>query len=288
MLRPALIVHGGAGTPDPLLAEDQRRGCLAALERGWALLVHGGDALAAVCEAVAVLEDDPTFNAGIGSCLTAEGTVEMDASVMEGTRLRAGAVGVVGAVPNPVRLARAVLEEGRSVLLCGPATETYARVRSLPTCRPQELVTERQMLRWKRRQSCGATVGAAAVDGAGHVAAATSTGGILGKEPGRVGDSAVIGAGTYADDEGGAVSATGDGEAIIRIAMAKRAVDALRAGGAPDTVATEAIAHLEARAQGHGGVVIVDASGRVGYAFNTAHMTVGYMRADLGEAVAIV
>jgi beta-aspartyl-peptidase (threonine type) len=108
------------------------------------------------------------------------------------------------------------------------------------------------------------------------------------KEPGRVGDSAVIGAGTYADDEGGAVSATGDGEAIIRIAMAKRAVDALRAGGAPDTVATEAIAHLEARAQGHGGVVIVDASGRVGYAFNTAHMTVGYMRADLGEAVAIV
>jgi beta-aspartyl-peptidase (threonine type) len=288
MLRPALIVHGGAGTPDPLLADAQRRGCLAALARGWGLLARGGDAVEAVCEAVAVLEDDPTFNAGVGSCLTSAGTVEMDASVMEGARLQAGAVGVVQTVRNPVRLAFAVLREGRSLLLCGPATDAYARARSLPTCRMQDLVTDRQVQRWKRGHSSGATVGAAAVDQAGHVAAATSTGGILGKEPGRVGDSALIGAGTYADDEGGAVSATGDGEAIIRIAMAKRAVDALRCGTPPDSVAREAIGHLQARAQGRGGVVIVDPLGNVGYAFNTAHMTVGYMRADLNEAVAFV
>jgi beta-aspartyl-peptidase (threonine type) len=290
MLRPALIVHGGAGGADPELSAAHHAGCTAAVRAGWQVLSCGGSALDAVCEAVAVLEDAPAFNAGVGSCLTSSGSVEMDATVMEGSVLRAGAVTVVGTVRNPVRLARAIMEDGRHVFLAGPAAEAFARIHGVATCTPQELVTERQLQRWQQRdtaasETSGGTVGAAAVDRVGHVAAATSTGGIFCKLPGRVGDSAVIGAGTYADDALGAASATGHGEAIMRVVLAKSVVDWLRDGSEPARAAHQGIMALHRRVAGRGGIVIVDSLGRLGHACNTSHMTVGYMRPDLSGYV---
>ena len=285
MLRPALIIHGGAGSAPPELCAAQRAGCATALAAGWKVLWAGGGALDAVCAAVAVLEDDAAFNAGLGSCLTAAGTVEMDAAVMEGSALRAGAVAVVRTVRNPVRLARAILEQGRHVLLAGPEAETFARAHGVETCAPEALVTEAQRQRWRERQAPLGTVGAAAVDGNGHVAAATSTGGISGNLPGLVGDSALIGAGTYADDRLGAASATGEGEAIMRIVLTKSVVDALRDGNAPALAAHYGIRLLGERTAASGGIVVVDALGRLGYASNTPHMTFGYMRPDFADYV---
>ena len=289
-MRPALIIHGGAGVANPELSAAQRAGCSAALAAAWRALVSGGSAADAVCEAVAQLEDDPTFNAGVGSCLTSAGTVEMDAAVMDGAGLRAGAVAAVRTVRNPVRLARAVMDDGRHVLLAGAGADIFAATCGVPTCAPQELITERQLRRWQQwhdqlTPAASGTVGAAAVDRDGHVAAATSTGGIFHKHPGRIGDTPVIGAGTYADDRLGAASATGDGEAIIRLGLAKFVISDLSGGTAPDRAAQQGIRELGHRVRGAGGIIVVDPLGRFGYAYNTAHMTIGYMRADLDEFV---
>jgi len=287
MPRPALIIHGGAGSVRLDTSATQVPGCTAALRAGWQVLVNGGSALDAVCEAAAVLEDDPNFNAGLGSCLTSSGTVEMDAAVMEGAALRAGAVAIVCSVCNPVRLARAILEDGQHVMLAGPEAEAFARARGLRSCRPEELVTPAQRQRWQQRrdETSGGTVGAAAVDRDGHVAAATSTGGIFYKLPGRVGDSAIIGAGTYADDTLGAASATGHGEAIMRAVLAQSVVDGLRGGSDPELAARCGINRLAQRTASAAGIIVVDPLGRFGYAYNTEHMTVGYMHADLSDLV---
>jgi beta-aspartyl-peptidase (threonine type) len=287
MLRPVLIVHGGAGSARPETSAAQVPGCTAALRAGWEVLVNGGSALDAVCEAVAMLEDDPHYNAGLGSCLTASGTVEMDAAVMDGAGLRAGAVAVVRTVCNPIRLARAILEDGRHVMLAGPAADTFAQSHGLKSCDPQDLVTYGQRQRWRQRhdESSTGTVGAAAVDRDGHTAAATSTGGIFYKLPGRVGDSAVVGAGTYADDTRGAASATGHGEAIIRVALAKAVLDRLADGSEPERAARSGIDQLARRTASSAGIIVVDPLGRFGYAHNTEHMTVAYMRADLPDFV---
>ena len=287
VLRPALLVHGGAGVALPELAADWRAGCAAAVDAGWRILADGGGALDAVSTAVAALEDTPAFNAGVGSCLTSDGTVEMDASVMQGAGRRAGAVGVVCGVRNPVRLARAVMEDGRHVLLAGASAEAFAAARGIARCDPAALVTDRQLQRWRQRHEVGdtGTVGATAVDRAGHVAAATSTGGIFFKLPGRIGDSAIIGAGTYADDALGAASATGDGEAIMRAVLTKYAVDHLRDGSHPATVAQRTIRYLTRQAGGCGGIIVVDPLGRFGYACSTPHITVGYMRPDFATPV---
>ncbi|OFV89812.1 MAG: hypothetical protein A3J75_03575, partial [Acidobacteria bacterium RBG_16_68_9] len=222
MQRPAIIIHGGAGRGSSDLAREQCDGCADAVAAGWRILADGGSAVEAAVAAVTVLENDPHFNAGVGSCLTATGTVEMDASVMDGSRLVGGAVGAVSTVVNPVRLARAVMDDGRHVLLVGGGAEPFARAHGLPTTSPEQFITERQRRRWSAGAGEGpGTVGAVAVDATGHVAAATSTGGLTHKLPGRVGDSALIGAGTYADDRAGAASATGHGEAIILTGLAK-------------------------------------------------------------------
>lgn len=290
-MRPTLIVHGGAGAANPELSTAQRAGCSAALAAGWRALVGGGSAVDAVCEAVAQLEDDPHFNAGVGSCLTSEGTIEMDAALMGGDGLRAGAVAVVRGVLNPIRLARAIMDDGRHVLLAGPGADAFARTCGVPACAPQELITERQLRRWRQRRghpvddAHAGTVGAAAVDRHGHVAAATSTGGIFCKLAGRVGDTPLIGAGTYADDRLGAASATGDGEAIIRLGLAKLVISELGGGNAPERAAQQGIRDLGQRVRGAGGIIVVDPLGRLGYAHNTAQMIVGYMRADLSEFV---
>ena len=275
MLRPALIVHGGAGQIDADAKPDIEAGCRAAAEAGWAVLDRGGSALTAVVAAVVALEDDPHFNAGRGSVLTCAGTVETDASVMDGATLAAGACGAVSGVRNPIMLAHAILGDRQNVLLVGSGAEAFARDHAVARCGPHELITERQRERWRDRVPAGdaqGTVGAVAVDRAGHVAAATSTGGLMYKLPGRVGDSAIIGAGTYADDRAGAASATGSGEAIIRVTLAKAAVDLLRDGRDPMIAARIAVEELAARTGATAGVIVVDALGRLGCAYNSPQL----------------
>jgi len=246
-----------------------------AAEAGWAILVRGGGALDAVLAAVTMLEDDPSFNAGVGSCLTADGKVEMDASVMDGARRAGAGVAVVTTVRNPIQLAHAVLMDGRHALVAAAGAEAFARGCGLPTLAPESFITPRQRRRWEeRRPPVGGTVGAVAVDANGHVAAATSTGGLSGKLSGRVGDSAVIGAGTYADDSTGAASATGDGEAIIISGLAKAVVDGLRGGRHPALAADATLRASAERTDAVVGVIVVDRFGRLGWAHSAEHMPV--------------
>src|SRR5215218_6162706 len=225
----AIVVHGGAGgLPTDLARRDRMRsGAAAGVEAGYAVLAGGGAALAAVEAAVVVLEDDPEFNAGRGAALTEYGRVELDASMMDGTTRAAGAVAAVRGVRNPIRAARAVLDEGRHVLLVGaPATE-FAAAAGLAFESETWFVTERERLALAGLSGAArGTVGAVARDTQGRLAAATSTGGVSGQRLGRVGDSPLVGAGTWADDATVAVSCTGHGESIIRSALAHE-VDAL-------------------------------------------------------------
>src|SRR5262249_4510766 len=193
-----------------------------ALRRGWAILRRGGSALLAVEATVQAMEDHPRFNAGHGSALTEQGTVECDASIMEGDTLQAGAVGAVNGGESAIGLARRILEDGRHVLLVGDGALMFAREQGLPLCAPETLVTDRQRRALAKHvaarrdavsQQTSGTVGAVAIDVQGRIVAGTSTGGYTGKRPGRVGDSALIGAGTYADSRLGGVSTTGHGEA---------------------------------------------------------------------------
>lgn len=267
MRAPIIVVHGGAGrrSEDVPAAE---AGCRRAAEAGWAVLRRGGGALDAVLAAVVVMEDDPAFNAGVGSCLTAAGTVEMDASIMDGAGPTGAGVALLTSVRHPIRLAHAVMLDGRHALLAGPGAEAFARAAGLESAAPDTFITERQRARWRARiAGPDGTVGAVALDGAGHLAAATSTGGLAGKRPGRIGDSAVIGAGTYADDRAGAAAATGAGEAILQAGLARVAVDTLRAGRAPARVAPGLV---RAAAGPHGapvGLILLDRFGRIA----TAH-----------------
>ena len=272
---PSIIVHGGAGPikDDSLTA--RLEGCKAAALAGWAILQQGGAALDAVEAAVVVLEDNPLFNAGTGSTLNSLGKIEMDAAIMEGHSLRAGAVAAVSGVKNPINLARRILEDGRHIMLAGEGALLFARQIGFPECAPESLLVESEKKRW---QSKHGTVGAVAFDSAGRLAVATSTGGIFNKLPGRVGDSPLIGCGTYANGYG-AASCTGQGEAIIRLVLAKSAVDFLHEADdiEAQTAARMAIAHLEERLQSTGGIILIDRSGKIGYARSTSHMPVGWV-----------
>ena len=274
---PAIIVHGGAGD-----IEDERRdrcvsGCEAAVQAGWARLEAGGSALDAVEAAVRALEEDQEYNAGHGAVLTRAATIEVDACVMTGAR----AIGAVGGVPwlrHPVTLARRVLEDGEHVLLVGEGALGFARELGIEPESPDTLVTPRARNRFERhegeankRMRTGDTVGACAIDADGRVAAATSTGGIPWKRPGRVGDTPLPGAGTWAEDGVGAASATGHGESIIRALMTRVAIDRLRAGDSPDDAAWAAVDEL-VRVGGAGGVILVDANGHVAHHTSTARM----------------
>ncbi|HEY7366645.1 MAG TPA: isoaspartyl peptidase/L-asparaginase [Methylomirabilota bacterium] len=284
---PAIIVHGGAGA-DPVEGRDELRdGVQAAALAGWRRLGEGGNAVDAVETAVRVLEDHPRFNAGRGSVLTTAGTVEMDASIMEGDRLRCGAVGAVSRIANPVTLARRIMEDGRHVLLVAHGALDFARTTGVPECDPETLITERQRQRHRearvRAGAGGGTVGAVALDRRGTVAAATSTGGIAGKLPGRVGDSAVIGCGTYADSTLGGASCTGDGEAIIRVVLARRALEYLKEADDADYAARVAVDLLVEEGGGKGGLILVDWRGRLGWAHSTPLMPVAWMSPALSE-----
>lgn len=290
---PAIIVHGGAGdlaaggpassgTLDAARLDGVRGACAA----GWAVLSAGGSALDAVEVAVRALEDDPTFNAGTGAALTSAGDVELDASIMDGETLRCGAVAVVKDVRNPVSLARAVMERTEHVLLAGPGASAFARELGIPAHANALLVTPQQRARWeaaRRGAAAGArsgTVGAVARDARGHLAAATSTGGMSMKRPGRVGDTPIAGAGTYADDRLAAVSCTGLGERILRLTLARHAADLVGRGLSAASAAREAVALLGRRLGGGGGLIVVGPRGEVGFAHDTAVMSRAWVGRD--------
>ena len=216
------------------------------------------------------LEDNPLFNAGTGSTLNLLGQVEMDAAIMEGKTLSAGAVAAVKGIKNPIKLARKIMEDGRHVLLAGEGALSFARRSGVPECPPESLIVEEKRRRWEKKHG---TVGCVALDGTGRIVAGNSTGGIFGKFPGRVGDAPLLGCGTYADEVGG-VSCTGDGEAIIRIVMGKTALDLVRAGSHPMEAAKKAVALLEEKTGNQAGLIIIDRHGRVGYARSTSHMPI--------------
>ena len=295
--QPALIVHGGAWDIPDDQVNAHLEGCRRAAETGWRVLCQGACALDAVEAAVRVMEDDPTFNAGRGSHLNAAGEVELDALIMDGATLNAGSVAAVQRIANPVSLARLVMEKTEHVLLAAQGAERFAREQGVPPCRPEDLLVGRELEGWKELQADPAwktprafgaeqhdTVGAAARDMRGNIAAATSTSGTPKKLPGRVGDSPLIGCGAYADNRSGGVSATGWGEALMKVVMSKTTCDFARGLGAQHA-AEAAVKLLAERVNGLGGVIVVDALGRIGAAHNTPRMAHAYVTAE-GEIVA--
>jgi beta-aspartyl-peptidase (threonine type) len=280
---PALLIHGGAGADPALGREELRLGIRDAVAAGWAVLRERGGAVAAVEAAVGAMEDHPRFNAGRGSVLTADGTVEMDASIMEGDALRNGAVACVTAMRHPVTLARLIMEEGRHSFFVGEGAMARARALGVPECDPEELVTDARRQQLESAigntggNTGGGTVGAVALDQQGLIAAATSTGGMVGKLPGRVGDSPLIGCGTYAESTAGGVSCTGDGEAIIRVVLARRTIEILKAAGDPMHACRIAVDVLVEEGGGSGGLICIDWRGRLGWAHSTPLMPVGFM-----------
>jgi beta-aspartyl-peptidase (threonine type) len=297
----ALVVHGGAwDIPDDLVA-GHRAGVLAAVNAGWELLSNGASALDTAVRAVTIMEDDETFDAGRGSFVNADGNVELDASVMDGRTLRAGAVAAVQNIRNPILLARKVMDESEHILLVGEGASRFAREHGIDHCSREDLVTPRELERWRKLSAGGPldprdafrkfadTVGAVALDSAGNIATATSTGGTPNKYPGRVGDSPLIGIGTYADNGVGGVSTTGWGESMIKVVMAKTVLDLIeRNGGDAVAAATQAISHLERRVGGYGGVIALGAGGAIGVAYNTPRMARAFLSSDMVEpAVAV-
>ena len=298
-----IAVHGGAGTmsPDPAVEAPYHRALKAALAAGAAVLESGGEALDAVQAAVVSLEDCPLFNAGCGSVYTAAARHEMDAAVMDGQRLAAGAVACVHGVRNPVLLARSVLSDSGHVLMVGEGAQCFAQQMGLAMepdawFHSEERLDELRRAQRQRLAGCAqardsghfGTVGAVALDAHGHLAAAVSTGGLTAKRPGRVGDSAVIGAGIYANDLSCAVVATGTGEHFIRTAAAHDVHARMLYRGqslqeaAPDVVFGELL-----RIGGRGGLIAVDAQGEVSMPFNTAGMYRGVQRQGEAACTAI-
>lgn len=303
-LNPSLIVHGGAWDIPGEALEDCREGIRRALEAGWKILSMGGTAADAVEASITLLEDDPTFDAGIGSHLTRDGRVQLDAILMDGITLKAGAVAAVERVRNPIRLARAILEKSPHMMLVGHGAEVFAAENGIAMCDPEELIHDRERVAWRRclEDSHAAenhlghesgTVGAVALDTSGGLFAGTSTGGTCCKFPGRVGDSPLIGCGCYADAEAGGVSCTGHGEGIMKIVMAKMAVDLLsdpralaphREPSGPSTigqaVADACVRKLAHRAHTTGGLILLDREGCPAAAYNTPRMAYGYVCRD--------
>jgi beta-aspartyl-peptidase (threonine type) len=288
----AVIVHGGAGSTPAHRLEPARAGCAEAAAIAWQILRSGGSALDAVTAAVVALEDNPAFNAGTGTVLTREGVAELDAGVMTGDDLHVGAVANVRRIKNPIVLARRVLASPQ-VLLVGDGAEAFAVQQGIELCDPAILITPERRERWLASRAGGTqddddahgTVGTVALDANGHIAAACSTGGVFAKPAGRVGDSPIAGAGFYAEDGAGGVSCTGYGEDFIRLAIARRTVEMMEHGQSAQAAADAVIAMLGQRVNGQGGVIVIDASGGIGFARNTTTMPVGYFAEGMAELV---
>jgi L-asparaginase / beta-aspartyl-peptidase len=277
----AIIVHGGAGEVPPESLDARKQGCRTAAETGAAVLKRDGCALDAVQAAVEVLENDPLFNAGLGSTLNREGRVETDAAIMDGSTLKAGAIAAVSGIRNPIQLARAVMEHSPHILFAGEGAQRFAKQHGIKTCDPEELVVPVQRGHWEEEHG---TVGAVALDTHGRLAAATSTGGIFDKLPGRVGDTPLIGCGTYANNRA-AVSCTGFGEDIIRTTLARQAAYLLEQGLDSMAAARQAIAGFARQCRHEAGLILVDREGRIGFARNSLHMPVCALGADPGLVV---
>ena len=283
---PVLLVHGGAWAIPDDMVEAHLNGVRNAVAAGWRALSLGGSALDAVEEAVVVMEDDETFDAGRGSFLNHDGKVQLDALIMDGATLRAGGVGCVERLRNPVRAARKILSESPHVYFVAEGAERFAVEHGIPLCKNGDLIIPREVARLREFQAHAAelkpdlfaptishdTVGAVALDRDGNIAAATSTGGTLNKAPGRLGDSSLIGCGCFADNKTAAASTTGWGEPIMKLVLAKWSADRVAAGNLPEWVAAEAINYLHSRVNGHGGIILLDARGRFGIAHNTPRM----------------
>jgi len=283
----SIAIHGGAGTMSraamtPEVEQAHRDALAQARDAGAKVLAAGGSALDAVEAAIVILEDDPKFNAGRGAVFTYQGTNELDASIMDGATRAAGAVAAATHTKNPIRLARAVMEKGPHVFLSGAGADEFSRENGLEQVDPDWFATPE---RWRQLEELKAkklgwydvdlkygTVGAVAVDSKGHVAASTSTGGLTGKRWGRIGDSPLIGAGTYADDRACAVSATGAGEFFIRAGVAHEICARMRMKGESAQVAADAVIAEMASLGGTGGVIVAAPDGTTVFSFNTPGM----------------
>jgi beta-aspartyl-peptidase (threonine type) len=305
---PVLVVHGGAWAMPDDMVEAHLNGVRNALTAGWRVLERGGPALDAVEEVVVIMEDDETFDAGRGSFLNRDGKVQLDALIMDGATLRAGGVGCVERLRNPVRAARKILSESPHVYFVGEGAERFAAEHGIALCRNEDLIIPREVEHLRKYQAelvqreseqsgtvpsdndlfapaiSHDTVGAVALDRAGNIAAATSTGGTLNKAPGRLGDSSLIGCGCYADNLSAAVSTTGWGEPIMKLVLAKWSADRVAAGNLPEWAAQEAMNYLKQRVNGHGGIIVLDPQGHFGIAHNTPRMAWAFKTQQKEEA----
>jgi len=300
---PVLVVHGGAWDIPDDMVEAHLNGVRNASAAGWRVLEAGGSALDAVEEAVVVLEDDETFDAGRGSFLNRDGKVQLDAFIMDGSTLRGGGVGCVERLRNPVRAARKILSDSPHVYFVAEGAERFAAEHGIALCRNEDLIIPREVERLREYQAQQSTsgndlfapeishdilshdtVGAVALDRDGNIAASTSTGGTLNKAPGRLGDSSLIGCGCYADNLSAAASTTGWGEPIMKLVLAKWTADRISAGNLPEWSAQEAMNYLEQRVNGHGGIIVLNPEGHIGIAHNTPRMAWAYKTVKKEEA----
>ncbi|MBD2091331.1 isoaspartyl peptidase/L-asparaginase [Microcoleus sp. FACHB-1515] len=289
----AIIVHGGAKTISDDKTQANTEGCLTAVQAGWEILQRGGDAKDAVEAAIRTLEADATFNASIGATLDREGQVYLDAGMMESKGLRWGGVAAVQRVAHPISVARKILEK-KSYFLVAHGAEQFAEEQSCEMCEPDSLISEEQRQMWEQEQmpeDRSSTVGCVALDIHGNLVAGTSTGGLENQPPGRVGDTAIVGCGLYADSRG-ACSTTGDGESVIPVVLAKTAVDLLSGDTAsqdgivarhPEQAAQQAIEVLKQKVPGEAGCILLDRDGRMGWTHNSQDMAVAYMSEALHQ-----
>lgn len=290
----AIIVHGGAGNIADAPRAAHAAGIRQAVAAGYEMLAAGACALDAAQTAVMLLEDLPAFNAGRGSCLTSAGTIEMDAGLMDGRDLRVGAVASISGVSHPIHVARLVMDKSDHILFSGAGAEAFAEAQGVPSVPLAALLTESRQQEFEQMQTADMaqparsgeaadTVGAVALDEQGNVAAACSTGGMSLKKPGRVGDSPLPGCGYYADNQVGGCVTTGWGEAIARVVLARRALEALERGLDPQAAAQTALAFLAARTAGWAGLIVLNRQGQMGAAFNAVRMTHAWWRSDMAE-----
>lgn len=294
-IMPVVVIHGGAATISPDEVQLRLEGVKRAANCGYEVLQSSnGTALDAVEAAVRVMEDDPVFNAGLGASLTRTGKIELDALIMEGTRMKAGSVAGISKVANPVTLSRHIMEKSDHVLMIGDGAHKFADEVGMPTTKPKALITKLSCERLNyfktfmtaindgvKNSSDHDTVGAVAVDSAGHVACATSTGGITAKQEGRVGDSPCVGSGGFADDFIGAVSTTGHGEAIMRVCLARHITGLMQQGMTAQEAAVAGLEYMKNRVQGYGGVVVVSSKGDIGVHFTTKNMSWAYRKGSV-------
>ncbi len=295
-MKPTIIVHGGAWDIPDDQVDAHVKGCAAAMGAGRDILLGGSSALDAVEAAVASMEDDPIFDAGRGSVLNQSGQVEMDAIIMAGSTLRSGAVAALRHMRNPVKVARRLMEGTNFSMLAGDGALRFALSNGFEECTEEDLLVGRELEDYREYLRTGVlrtreefagrpqdTVGACAMDGDGHLACATSTGGTRRKIAGRVGDSPIVGAGAYADDLLGAASSTGWGEKIMAVVLAKTSLDLLRDGRDAYRACEGGLEVLARRVDGLGGIIMVDSRGAVGLHHNTPRMAYAFFEGASGR-----